>query len=101
MPLICDNSYLLNLRKNKMFSATLKKKKRCKGKHPWVAFPWPCAGVWPVGFQLRVSVSGGQKMSIPGSKNGPKQEFMVRLWFCCCCFLFFVFFSHLVNENSE
>lgn len=28
MPLICDNSYLLNLRKNKMFSATLKKKKK-------------------------------------------------------------------------
>lgn len=27
MPLICDNSYLLNLRKNRMFSATLKKKK--------------------------------------------------------------------------
>lgn len=37
-----------------MFSATLKKKKDAKAE-PWFVFQQPCAGVWPAGFQLRVS----------------------------------------------
>lgn len=91
MPIICENSYLLNLRKNEMFSATLKKKK-VQRKQPWFVFPQPCAGVWPAGFQLRVS-DGVRKQASLGSKRNLRRN--------SCLFLYFVFVSCFVDENSE
>lgn len=82
MPIICENSYLLNLRKNEMFSATLKKKKMQR-QSLGLCFNSPVQGSGLQGFSSG-SVTGSQKTSIPGSKKEPKKEFMFGFVFCFC-----------------